>query len=409
VAALSRGQEAAALDLSPLSIDAVPWDGQAGSVLPAIERALGGSRDAAATPAAPVALESLEGPHTLDLFMDLGARSATPFPASLAQATGGTATAPDLLRDMGASAATPPPAGPEAGRAAPVTVWSPGSAWPASGPSAAEAEQALRGALAGDGDGSSLGAVAQQAAAGLSALEREVFDSTTEAVDAGLIRRATVLRLRLAVALATRPPKGTACDSAAVAELLSEIDQLLVAVKGLLDEGTTEGRASLESIRNALVKEAVDFSEACHEVGTAELPLAPSAARFGGRAAAARLLSFHAGVDEKDRPEEQRRRVVPVVVLAVILVAGGGYHLWRFLDAPVPLPPQTFEGAPAGTIAVVNGGSHVLMLLPGKQLDSAEFERFKAAEQRKGNAVQQISPSHWVIVPAAEAQPGAKP
>ncbi|HET9555325.1 MAG TPA: hypothetical protein VFP50_20335, partial [Anaeromyxobacteraceae bacterium] len=47
VAALPRGMEAAALHLGPLGVEAVPWDGQAATVMPAVERLL------AAAPSAP--------------------------------------------------------------------------------------------------------------------------------------------------------------------------------------------------------------------------------------------------------------------------------------------------------------------------------------------------------------------
>ena len=148
VAALSPGQEGAALSLGPLQIDAVPWDGKALSVLPAIQRAIGSSsasttrpppaavRDQVPTPPAPApgppdrAIPPLEvaGPESpeptaepvLDLFGDLGGTAATPVPATL-----------------GAMAAM----------AAPVRAGTP--IWPATGPSAAEAEALLRGSAAG--------------------------------------------------------------------------------------------------------------------------------------------------------------------------------------------------------------------------------------------------------------------
>jgi len=372
VAALPRGQEGAALLLSPLSIVAVPWDGKALSILPAIERAISGSSDPAPmSPASVVAAPPAEAP-ALDLFKDLGGAAATPYPASLA--------------------AVP---------ATSVSVWSGEAAWPANGPSAVQAEQALRGALTGAPESSPLGAVAQRTASGLSPLEHEVFAGGALAVDAGPIRRVAVLRLRVAMALATRPPKGTASDGAAVAELLSEIDQLLGSVKGLLDEASPEARVSLESIRNSLVKEAVDFSEACHEVGTTETPLAPAPPRTGGWAAAARVLSVHAGVDDADRPEERRRRLVPVLLLLVVLALGGGFHAWNYFLAPPKQPPATFEGAPAGTMAVPNGKAYFLMALPGKQVNAADLESYRQREAKRGNRVREVGPGTWIIEPAS--------
>jgi hypothetical protein len=411
VAALAKGQEDAAPALTGLSIETVTWDGKAISVLPAIERAIGGSREPAAPSPPAIAAES----PTLDLFRDLGARAATPFPASLAAVPVAAAPSPprepptlDLFKDLGASAAAPSPAGLKAAPAPTGKARSGPAAWPATGPSAAEAEQALRRALAAGSDGTPLGVVADRTAAGLSPLERQVFAGGTLEVDAGLIRRAAVLRLRVAVALATRPPKGTVSDSDAVAELLSEIDEVLASVKGLLDQVSPEARISLEAIRNVLVKEAVDFSEACHEVGTAELPLAQAAARGGGRVAEARVLSVHTGVDDEDRPEEQRRRVLPVVVLLVVLALGGGYHAWNQLARPPPQPPRTYEGAPAGTMAVQNGKAYLLVSLPGQKVSAAELEAYRQREAKRGNRVREIGPGTWIIEPAEAGGGGTR-
>jgi hypothetical protein len=378
VVALSPGQEGAALELGPLEVEAVPWDGKALSVMPAIERALAGSRP----PKAPE-------PLVLDLIGDLGGRAETPFPASLETVAAPQATAApvlDLFKDLGATQ------GP--------------AAWPANGPGAVEAEQLLRGALDGDLDPSALGALARQVAAGLSALEREAFTGATPAVDPGPLRRVAVLRLRVAAALAAKPPHGTASDSGAVAELLSELDTLLQAVKALIDGASPELKLQLEPIRNALVREAVDFSEACHEVGTAELPLIPAAAHLTGRAATAKVLSVHAGVDEEDRPEEQRRRIMPLVTLAVLLLLGAGYHAWNYLAAPPRQEVPTFEGAPAGTMAVQNGKSNFMVQLPGRKVNAADLETFRQREARHGNRVREVGPGTWIIEPATA---GARP
>jgi hypothetical protein len=235
VAALRLGQEGAALELGPLAIEAVPWDGQARSVLPAIERAIGGARAAARTTTGPVASAPAGPPPALDLFKDLGARTVTPAlgrvaarPAPVVATEAGAQPALDLFKDLGAFGAGPAVAGLERLPALSMAAPAGDAAWPANGPTAAEAELALRGALDGAADPSSLGVVAAQTALGLTALEREVFKGGAPAVDAELVRHAAILRLRVAAALATTPPPGTPSDGAAVAELLSEIDGLLV-------------------------------------------------------------------------------------------------------------------------------------------------------------------------------------
>ena len=458
VAALPPGQESAALSLGPLSIDAVPWNGQALSIMPAIERAIGTGRAAAAVLPAPPGATPMTGsnsspslsqsspslsrsnPALSQLSLSLSrsnpalsqsspslsrsspalsqssparSQSSPTLPAGPPHLAGpaSSALAPlselDLFTDLGPTVATPFPASRAAISTLPVPGRS-GAAWPATGPSAAEAELALRSRLAGTADTSPLRAVTEQTVAGLSSLEREVFTSGLVPVDAELIRHAAVLRLRAAAALATRPPSGTPTDSEAVAELLSEIDGVLHRVKALVDVAGSEVKPSLEAIRNALVKEAVDFSEACHEIGTVELPLAPAPVRQTGRAAAARVISSRVGLDQGDRPEEKRRRVVPLIVLGTVLVLAAGYHGWNNYKDPMPQLPATFEGAPAGTRALVTPAGHFVVLLAGKTVDPTELERFRMQEQRKGNVVREVGPGRWIIEPVSTSA-GAKP
>ena len=414
VAALPPGQESAALSLGPLSIDAVPWNGQALSIMPAIERAIGAGRAAAAELPAPPGATPMTGSNSSPSPSQSSPTLSTSSPAlsqsspSLSRsspALSQSSPAPppastlDLFTDLGATAATPFPASLAAISTLPVPGRS-GAAWPATGPSAAEAELALRSRLAGTADTSPLRAVTEQTVAGLSSLEREVFTGGLVPVDAELIRHAAVLRLRAAAALATRPPSGTPIDSEAVAELLSEIDGVLHQVKALVDVAGSEVKPSLEAIRNALVKEAVDFSEACHEIGTVELPLAPAPVRQTGRASAARVLSSRVGLDQDDHPEEKRRRVMPLMTLMVILALGAAYHAWNLYTAPVKQPPATYEGAPAGTMAVQNGKSYFLVALPGKAVNPAELETYKLREARRGNSVREVAPGTWIIEPA---------
>ena len=155
--------------------------------------------------------------------------------------------------------------------------------------------------LAGAGELSPLRAVAEQAVAGLSALEREVFTGGALAVDAEPIRHAAVLRLRVAAALATRPPPGSrhrrrGRGRAAVGDRRAARCREGAARR----RGPAEAQVSLEAIRNALVKEAVDFSEACHEAGTGTEAVAAV------RAAAARARRGEPGAHRHGRGRRAR-------------------------------------------------------------------------------------------------------
>ena len=270
-------------------------------------------------PAAPA-----EAP-TLDLFHDLGATAATPIPAT-------QAAIPAMVAPARVGLAPGPP--------------------PARAPPRPSCCCAAR--LAGDVELSPLRAVTEQTIAGLSPLEREVFTGGTLAVDAELIRHAAVLRLRVAAALASRPPPGTAIDGAAVAELLSEIDGVLDAVKGLLADAPPEVKVSLEAIRNALVKEAVDFSEACHEAGVSDAGAVSARPAVTRPIAATRVVNVRAGVTEPEEAQRQRSRLLWVVFALAVLGAGAfhGYRWWR--TEQVVAQMQTLPGQPDR-----------MMLLPG--------------------------------------------
>ena len=88
------------------------------------------------------------------------------------------------------------------------------------------------------------------------------------------------------------------------------------------------------------------------------------------------------------------------MTLMVILALGAAYHAWNLYTAPVKQPPATYEGAPAGTMAVQNGKSYFLVALPGKAVNPAELETYKLREARRGNSVQEVAPGTWIIEPA---------
>lgn len=265
--------------------------------------------------------------------------------------------------------------------------------WPAAIPSQAEASEALCRALAGTlPSGAPLGAVAEQVLVGLSALEREVLAGDPQPFDAAPVRAAAVMRLRVAAALVSAPAPGAAVDRGALHELLGEIDGLLARVKVLLGAAPHDARLGLEAVRNALVREAIAFSEAAAvaEQGAAVAP-APAA---GPRRGTARLVVAEA-------PPPRRRPTVLLALLAVAAAAALGYHGLRLVDRPAPAPPPTFPGAPEGTIGAGRGAGRVLMTIPGSRIDPAELERFRRLEASKGNVLRSVAPGTWLIEPAA--------
>ena len=265
------------------------------------------------------------------------------------------------------------------------------SAWPAATPSQAEAAEALSRAIAGTlPAGAALGAVAEQVLVSLSALEREVLGGDPQPFDPAPVRAAAVMRLRVAAAVATAPPPGAPVDRDAVQGLLGEIDALLPEVKALVQGAPRDARLGLEAVRNALVREAIAFSEAAGGGAPAPAPAATPAPR---RAAATRVLA----------PAETTRRRAPIglLVLLTAVAAGAlGYHGWRLHLRPAPVPPASFPGAPEGTLGVDRGASRLLTTLPGRRVDPAELERFRRLEASRGNVLRAVSAGTWVIEPA---------
>jgi hypothetical protein len=205
-----------------------------------------------------------------------------------------------------------------------------GLVWPADVPGVADCEAAIARGLAGrtDPPGTVFGAV-PEVLANLTALEREVLSGAPQPVDDGPIRRAAVMRVRVAIALATAPAAGSGADAAAVPALLGEIDGLLSEVGALGASAPPELQPALDLIRNALVKEAIDFSEAAHRAQPAERAAeeAPAAAAPRGRAAQARVISVSTADLEIEKEQASRSRKV-FVIFVLALLGGAGYHLW---------------------------------------------------------------------------------
>ena len=141
----------------------------------------------------------------------------------------------------------------------------------------------------------------------VSELERAVLAGEPQPVDGAPIRRAAVMRVRVAVALATAPPAGTAVDEGAVSALLADIDALLSEVNTVTLGAPPELQASLESIRNSLVKEAIDLSEVAQRLAGPAEAAADASAPSVPAAARTRVLSV-GPEDARERPCGTHRR-----------------------------------------------------------------------------------------------------
>ena len=214
------------------------------------------------------------------------------------------------------------------------------------------------------------------------------------------------MRLRVAEALGTTPQAGSGIDSAALSGILGEIDALLAEVAPLL-AGAPAGLApALETIRNALVSEAIDFSEAAQRVAAQTASTeAQKPAFVPARVAQTRVLS----VEQESEADwaERRRGVRLAVVLAVSVVLVLGYHGYRYWQrAHLPVLTPAVD-APAGLKAPPAGGRGPIVLRPtGKgPIDPAALKRFREQQEAQGKQVFEMENGSILIVPQGVPPP----
>jgi len=206
----------------------------------------------------------------------------------------------------------------------------------------------------------------------------------------------------VAAALATVPPPNTPVDENALRTILAGTDGMLAELKGLGEGAAPEALRIIENVRHAVVREAIDLTEAVQRVVPAEVVAEITASRPLGRAAATRLLSSTAGVDKLERPKPWG----VIMLFALAVAAAAGYHGYRYVNRPRPQPPAV-TGAPSGSVATASPQGKLIFAPAGKQLDPREVEHFKNAEVAKGNEVQEVLPGVFVVQPTGTKAPAA--
>jgi len=381
----------------------VPWDGRPDSVSWAVERCLVSRRSRAEARAAQA------GPADRGYVAPAHTAAPPPILQRLTPAAGMPAVPQPA---PGAAPAEPQVGGPEPAPTPTSLPRSPAAAsWPANLPEGPDAEWLLLAALTGaaSAPGPQRDA-AHKVSKGLTELERGVLLGGDVPVDGALVRLACGLRLRVALALASIPPPGTAIDGAAVQGLLAELDQALTGLKAAGEGGPPEVLPGLEALRSALVHEAIDLTEAVQRLapaGGAAAPAVPAAVRTALAQPATRVLSVR-----KEEADHHRLPVGWLVALGIAVAAAGGYHLNQSMSR-TPAPTFSYSGAPQGAIASSAGPGKpiVLVKVGGGAFDPAELQKLKAQEELMGRTVQLLAPGTVVIIPekAAPARAPAPP
>jgi hypothetical protein len=381
VAAVPAQHAAADAPLRALGVEVARWDGSSAAILGAVGRQLAlptaAQPSAPPRPVAPAAAVRAPQPQPVARVSPPDALpAASPRPAARAPA----------------AARTPRPA--SAPPAAPVPH-APPPAWPAGVPGPAQAAAALREALAGAAE--TAGSIAAQVAAGLSDLERAVVAGELQPFDDAPISDASAMRVRVAAALATAPKRGEPIDAAAVSALLGDFDALLSRVNETAEAAPDGARASIESIRDDLVRLAIRFSQRAAPAEPEPAPAPAAAPPPRTRIVAPDSPAEHA-------PRSKAKWLA--LALAVALAAGYHVHRWQGRRA---LRAARSTGAPTGMLDISAGPSAPRVLVPasaGRRPDAAEIARIKAAEEARGNVVHE-SDGVLVILPARPATAAA--
>jgi hypothetical protein len=296
-----------------------------------------------------------------------------------------TDAASPLLASPAAAEPTPPPA--------PV----PTAVWPGTVLSATDGLAVVRAALSGLWPEQRLRPVTERVVAALSTAEKAVAQGQKLPFDPSPVRRAVGLRWQVAAAIDTLPPLGAQVDQAAVQAILVGIDEVLAALKEQSDDAGPEALRAIETVRHALVKEAIDLTEALQQVAPAEVVEEITTSRKARRSQAAAVTRMVRTTKESDGGARQ----VPwglVVVLVLALIAAAAYHGYRYVNRQEASAPP-IPGAPSGTVGTVTPQGKVIVAPAGAKLDPKEVESFKILEKAKGNDVRELVPGTFVVTP----------
>jgi hypothetical protein len=408
IAAVPDGHLGAEEALRALGVEPARWDGRPDGVLSVLSRRFPpGAAPAPGAPAAFAAAPPLAAPPA-------PAAPAPVAPAAApvrAAASGVGALFDDLPLDE------PQPDAFDVDVSDPLVPAppAPSGPWPSSVPGAIEAADALGQGLQGvfAPPGTPLAVVAE-VMAGMSRLERAVLLGEPQPVDTEPVRRAAVMRVRVAAALATAPQEGAeAIDPGAVSALLAEIDGLLSDVNALVAAAPAELQPSLEEVRNGLVKEAIDFSEAAHRAQPAGAPSVKAvdaqAAAIARKAAQTRVVSVASRAEQEVEKEQERRQRWMFAVLALSVLGAALYHGYDYWQRRQDVAEQRTSRAGVPADAVVAGAANAPAIVKtesGRAFSPEELKRIEGEEALRGNAVRAIAPGEVIIIPT---QPGTAP
>ncbi len=273
--------------------------------------------------------------------------------------------------------------------------------WPTNVPSLEVADGLLSGAVEPPPE---LEAATQAFIKTLSKIERTIGWGGELPFDATSLRKCLQVRMRLSLALATKPQSGAAVDGPAIEKLFAEVDAALAELSANAEGRTPEHQQAVESSRAALARDAVEASEAIQGPMAGAGNAAQVAQRVAKKAKTGRI-TFE--MPAAQAPTRAGKTVVMFVFFGLAVVAAGAYHLPQFLqDKDTSLP--TIAGAPPNSFGTVQQGTGIKLIhsLDGKPLDPKVLEKLRADAEARGDVVIESVPGQFAIIPAAmKAQP----
>jgi hypothetical protein len=398
--------------ISATASTVVAWRGQAQPGLEAASRVLA-ARDAPATPPrrtgpiltpqpGKVALRPSPTPPRPAVASSPPRPVMTPAPRAAAPGAGLF----DSIFDEEANAREAAPEVARADSPPPPSIPAPFAVWPGTVLSAADGQAVMRAALSGLWPEPRLRPVTEKLVASLSTAEKGATLGQKLPFDPVPVRRAVGLRWQVAAALDTLPSQGAQVDPSAVQAILGGIDEVLADLKTLSDDASPEALRALETIRHALVKEAIDLTEALQQVAPPGMVEEITTSRKARKAEATPVTRMLHTANVPDRGPRQ----VPwgLVVVLILAVAGAvAYHGYRYVNRPKS-QAQLVTGAPSGTVGTVTPRGKIVVTPAGVALDPKEVETFKNLEKAKGNEVREVAPGTFIVTPEG-ARPGDPP
>lgn len=285
--------------------------------------------------------------------------------------------------------------------------------WPSNVPSLSEAAEALCGRtdIAGP-----IREVTERLRASLSPAEQETLEQGELAFHPTVLRGAILVRWRLELALELRPKRTEPADTAALTQLLSEVDRVLVKLNSAeLDPGL-DLAAAFEASRACIVTNAVEVAEIGARAPAAVKP------KSEGRKKEPRAI-FDATMR---RPRTARERVMRAALqslFAIAVVGAAVFHAARFTAKTGDSRPATSvaaaSGVSGGMITARDDANNITVFRPlgDGPVETATLEKMKAEAAAAGKTILELGPSEFVMVPQSmgrdlqkgSAQTGGRP